>query len=399
MHPAGEFGGASRSLLDLIKSFPSESIDPRLLLKRGTVEHRFSENKVPTITARGLSQWNNTSFGYYRGARWLVLLRELAYLPATLSGVVRARRMWPDTDIVHLNEITLVLLLPLVRFLFPDARIVVHARSTQNADYRRLGGRVVSKLINLHADLLIPIDINVKETLPPFSNTAVVHNGFRHSESSKLKTTSNERPIFAYVGGLIPEKGIYEFLESARICKQRGIQAEFWIVGDNVRKFSGWKRAVLSFSGIKTDVRADIETFIADNALESEVKFLGFRKDVETIYSSIDAICFLTVANAVGRPVFEAGFFGKPSIVAIRDPRPDTIVDGVTGICVSSADPVLVANAIERMCARPEEREQMGANARDLAHKYFDIESNAKKVLSQYHALLNGKQHTISSVS
>ena len=42
---------------------------------------------------------------------------------------------------------------------------------------------------------------------------------------------------------------------------------------------------------------------------------------------------------------------GVPSIVAVPDPKPDTIVDGVTGLAIAKPDPTLIADAILRLAS------------------------------------------------
>ena len=95
--------------------------------------------------------------------------------------------------------------------------------------------------------------------------------------------------------------------------------------------------------------------------------------------------------DAPGRPVFEAAYFGIPSIVAVRDPTPDTIVPGKTGLCIPVPDAKLLAEAVEFLYRNPSERQRMGENARRLAEANFDIQRNAARVLDIYRRLAGRK--------
>ena len=63
----------------------------------------------------------------------------------------------------------------------------------------------------------------------------------------------------------------------------------------------------------------------------------------------MDVLCFPSHYDAPGRPIFEAAFFGVPSIVAVRNPRPDTLVDGETGLAIRPHDADELAEAITRL--------------------------------------------------
>jgi glycosyltransferase involved in cell wall biosynthesis len=211
----------------------------------------------------------------------------------------------------------------------------------------------------------------------------VVHNGLRVRNAARDTDTS--RPFrVAIVGLLLRLKGVYEFLEAARLCRERGLTAEFWIVGENARKLTGVGGKVVQMLGFAADVRSDLEAEIRAHGLEDTVKLIGFVDDVASIYRQIDVLCFPSYLEAAGRPVFEAAWFGVPSIVAVKDPLPDTVVDGETGLCIPDPDPQALADAITRLHDDPVARERLGAGARRLAERYFDPEKNAVRVLEIY---------------
>lgn len=95
-------------------------------------------------------------------------------------------------------------------------------------------------------------------------------------------------------------------------------------------------------------------------------------------------LCFPSHLNAAGRPVFEAAFFKVPSIVAMQNPRADTMIDGETGICIAPKDAQALARAIEYFYARPEEVRRMGEAAYRLALRDFDTKKNACRMLAIY---------------
>ncbi len=130
VHHAAPFGGASRSLLELIRSFPAGAVQPLVLTRSGQFQEILAAAGVEVLGCGGVSQFDNTRYSHYRGWRWLVLLRELAYLPSTLRGLLAARRKWGRVDLVHINDLTLLPAIWLARRLF-GCPVIVHVRSVQ----------------------------------------------------------------------------------------------------------------------------------------------------------------------------------------------------------------------------------------------------------------------------
>jgi glycosyltransferase involved in cell wall biosynthesis len=177
---------------------------------------------------------------------------------------------------------------------------------------------------------------------------------------------------------------VYEFVAAARLCRERGLDVEFLLAGENVRDLKGPRRWILSTLNIARDVRGELQQMIDELQLQDCVRLLGFVRDVQSLYASIDLLCFPSHLDAAGRPVFEAAFHGVPSLVAATNPEPDTIVHEQTGLCIAARDPRAIADAVERLIRAPEELARMGAAARRLALENFDMERNAGHVLGVY---------------
>ena len=108
----------------------------------------------------------------------------------------------------------------------------------------------------------------------------------------------------------------------------------------------------------------------------------------DRVYCRLHVVCFPSHFDAPGRPIFEAAFFGVPSIAAIASPTSDTIVDGVTGLTVKPRVPAALADAIMCLYENPGRRMEMGRNAERLAKTNFDAKANAARVLDVYRQLV-----------
>lgn len=336
-----------------------------------------------------MSQWDDTRYGHYRGLRWLILLREIAWLLPSLLVVWRMRSQ--KFDVIHVNEITLLLCGILARQSL-RAPLVVHVRSLQRGTSGGLRTRLMVKLLRKFGDAIVAIDETVRATLPSDLPIKVIHNTVARPPRGTEPPTTKQHLRVASVSVLHENKGIYEFAEAARVCRDRGLPVDFLIVGENARDCRGLRGWLLRRLKMARDVRRDIDEFVARYGLERTVSLVGFLSDVGRVYRDIDVLCFPSRLNAPGRPVFEAAFHGVPSIVVVDQPSKDTIVPGVTGLCLERADPVLLADAIERMYRNPEERRRMGEKARELAERYFDSSTNAALLGDVYTELALGRR-------
>lgn len=382
LHHVGSFGGASRSMLEMIRAFPSQSISPYVVTKRGQFAEILKKEDIPVITSTGISQFDHHRYSYYRGMRWLILLREIYYLPMTFFSLWRARCRWKDIDIVHVNEISMLPSIIFAKYLF-SRPVIVHARCLQVCD-KSLRSRFFKILLQKFSFVVIAIDENVKSTLGAGYNVEVIHNGL--SVPQNVKSIRPVESIFtvAMVGPLGRLKGCVEFVKAAAICKQRNLKIKFQFYGASLRdndSLLGW---IFGKMNLSQNIDGEIKDIIRQQSLHDMVEFCGFTMSLGEVYSNIDVVCFPSYLDAPGRPVFEAAFFGVPSIVAISEPRDDTFIDGVTGINVSAKDAVQLADAIEYMYTHESERLSMGERAQELAKKNFDAKLNAESVLSLY---------------
>ncbi|MBA7497320.1 hypothetical protein ES704_00048 [subsurface metagenome] len=395
IHFCGQFGGASKSLIEMIKSFPKNTIKAHIISPSGSAAERFESMSIPIIKVLGISTVSIGRVSYFPGVKCIRTLRELLYLPSTIISIIKAKKLWKDIDIIHVNEVNAIISIVMAKLIF-NKPLVVHVRSLVNS--KRLAFKLANYVLTKFADIVVPIDESVKRMLPSHLKMEVVHNGF------SFKLNENIKPLIkreknncnaikvGFVSNLLRVKGIYEFIEAAKICKQKGLNIEFIIAGDNVRTLKGVKKTIFQLFGYDdTDVKADVSKLIEKYNLQEHVHLIGFIDDVEDVYENIDILCFPSYLDTAGRPVFEAAFSKVPSIVAFSDPTDDIIINGKTGLCVKPKEAMELANAIEYLTCNPYIRKNMGEAAFELAQSNFNIKRNAFKMLQIYKKLMGMK--------
>lgn len=384
-------------MLELIKAFPDQAIEAHLVTQRGEVARLARESGMEVLESSGIAQFDHTRYGYYRGRRWLLLLREFAYLAPTLLALLKARRRWSAIKLVHINEVTMLPAILVVRILF-RCPVVVHVRSVQHPNARSLRTGLMLRMLR-RVDAVITIDETVRRSLPQDLPCEVIHNGLSVVLSDRPPLTPRTPLRVGMVGNLLELKGVHDFIEAARICKSRSIDVKFVIFGGNTRRHSGFAGWLLGVTGFARDIERDVRNALRRDGMEEFVELAGFNSDLNKVYGSMDILCFPSHLDAPGRPVFEAAFWRVPSIVAVRNPTQDTLLPGETGLSIAAHDPLAIADAVAHFFANPADVERMGRNAQRLAMANFDAQRNAQKVLAVYQRALDKAGVTNSCAS
>jgi glycosyltransferase involved in cell wall biosynthesis len=189
------------------------------------------------------------------------------------------------------------------------------------------------------------------------------------------------------VGTLLALKGVFEFLEAARLVLAEGANVDFVLVGSNTRRLVGLRAKLLQSLGFAQDMEEGVERFVAAHSLGERIHRVEFVADVSSVYESLDVVCFPSHLDAIGRPVIEAAWHSLPSIAAVSEPRADTFIPGETGVQVPARDPKALARAILQLEENRQDPKRMGAAARKLAERNFDSRNNALQVLAIYRRL------------
>jgi glycosyltransferase involved in cell wall biosynthesis len=387
----GPFGGASRSLFEVVRALPPGTVKPLFLAADGSALEFYRQLTDEFVITRGLTRFDNTRYSHYRGVRWLVVLRELYHIPFMLRAVREAKRRWGAVDVIHANEITEIIPLLLVAKAF-GAPSLVHVRSMQRRDDQSWRSRWLRRQLREKVSGIIAIDENVRSTLPADVDVTVIHNSFTPAKApnpdeafiARLDKLRPDALKVGFIGNLHHGKGLMDLLEAAKILTDQGRDVEFIIIGGETRQDSGLKARLLRMLGLAQNVQEHLTQRIAELGVGDRFHLFGSTKDIQRVYERLDVLCFPSHFDAAGRPVFEAAYSGVPSIASISDPRPDTLDHGETGLAIPAKNPQKLAEAILHFADNRDEVRRMGENARQLAHRNFDPAANSRQLLSLY---------------
>jgi glycosyltransferase involved in cell wall biosynthesis len=390
--------GSSKSLILVVEelSKKNKNFNPVFFLSEGEVSDYLKKKGFKVYTTNWISIFDNTKYSYYRGLRWIVLLREIFYLPFSLVKLCSILKK-EKIDIVHLNEATLFFYAYLIKKIF-NTPIIIHIRSVQNPE-KNIRNLIFNFILNNYVDKVICVDKRVKESLPGINPELirVVYNGFFKPQFLEENCKGDKKEfIVGFSGMLYKAKGIYELLDAINyLVNQKSYSnIKLYIAGKNPKEIKNpLIKKILQILGLYEDTIKNIENFIKKNRLKDNVKYLGFlnNKELDEFYRKIDLLCFPSKLDAVGRSVFEAGFYEKPSIVALKNSCNDIITHNVSGVIIDTPDANKISCEIERLFLDKKLLKKIGKEIKNIAFEKFDIEKNSFEIYKIYLNLIDKK--------
>lgn len=169
---------------------------------------------------------------------------------------------------------------------------------------------------------------------------------------------------FLTIGRIIKEKGIYDFVEAARLLKQRGVDASFKIVGP----FDNHPLAI---------TQLEMDGWV----VEWLVEYLGSTKDVRPYLADCSVFVLPSYREGTPRTVLEAMSVGRPIITTDAPGCKETTIEGENGFLVPVANPARLAETMQKFIEQPELIAQYGAKSRQIAEQKYDVHKVNERML------------------
>ena len=163
--------------------------------------------------------------------------------------------------------------------------------------------------------------------------------------------------VFLFVGRLLWDKGVGEFVDAAKDLKRRHDGLRFLLLG---RLDPGNPAGV--------DVKV-VEAW----EQKGYVEYLGELPDVRPQIAKADVVVLPSYREGVPKALLEAMAMGKPIITTDAPGCKETVVDGRNGMLVPPRDVDGLIKAMEKMILDPEARVRMGREGREVASERFDV--------------------------
>ena len=182
-------------------------------------------------------------------------------------------------------------------------------------------------------------------------------------------------PVVAITGQVSEIKGIWEFVEAARLLVPQIPSATFAVLGDDLKGRGAMRDAM--------------ERRVAELGLTAHFRFLGFRPDAPRLISAFDIVAVPSHLEPLGNATLEAMAAGVPVVGSRVGGIPEMVVEGETGLLTPPRDAAALAIGLRTLILDSDLRRRYGAAARTRAERAFGLELHASRLQSVYDGLLD----------
>jgi len=174
-----------------------------------------------------------------------------------------------------------------------------------------------------------------------------------------IAKTGEENFIFLFIGRLIKDKGIFEFVEAARMIRKKFPNIIFNVIGPF------WHQNLKS----NTITKSDLQNWIVEGIID----YQGEKKDIRKFIAEADCIVLPSYREGTSNILLEAASMEKAIITSNTTGCKETVDDEVTGFLCKVKDAEDLADKMEKMYLLSEEdRKTMGKKGRQKIIKEFD---------------------------
>ena len=178
---------------------------------------------------------------------------------------------------------------------------------------------------------------------------------------------AGDAPIVLMGARLLWDKGVGEFVEAARLLRDKGVRARFLLAG---RVDDGNPQAVS-------------ERSVEEWRREGVVEFLGHRDDMPVLLRQAAVVALPSYHEGVPRFLLEAAATGLPIVATDVEGCRAVVKSGGNGLLVPVRNAQALADAIGFLIADSGLRARMGHASRQIALERFDETT----ILDQHEAL------------
>jgi len=139
----------------------------------------------------------------------------------------------------------------------------------------------------------------------------------------------DQRYIFLMIARIIPEKGVYEFVQAARIVKQKYPNIVFQLLGP-----------------LESESPAILPQTVSDWNKEGVIEYISEKSDVKPFIANCNTFVLPSYREGTPKSVLEAMAMGKPIITSDVPGCREPVIDRVNGYLVPPRNSYLLAESM-----------------------------------------------------
>jgi len=302
---------------------------------------------------------------------------------ASLAGIVRRHQ----AEILHLHFTGFLTLYPWMARLQSAKKVFFtdhHSRAAGHVPIKApIWKRAAPRIINRPLTKVICVSdygyrCMTSYGVLPRARFEMIYNGVdltrvskdpqRAIEFRRRYAIPDDRAIVTQVSWIIPEKGIGDFLETARLVLRQNPNSQFVLVGEGAHRQQYMDEA-------------------AAMGLGDHITWTGAIRDPfgEGVFEAADVVCqFSRWEEVFGWMIAEAMAHGKPVVATRVGGIPELVSDGVTGCLIDRGDTVAMSDQVLMLLKNRELRAAMGDAARAVVESKFDLRKNVGQLIKSY---------------
>jgi glycosyltransferase involved in cell wall biosynthesis len=223
---------------------------------------------------------------------------------------------------------------------------------------------------NSHVIVQNPDDKAVVNSISDIPITLIRGSGVSLSQYDYIEENDQNVKV-SMACRLLKDKGVFEYIEAAKILKNKRLDVEFELYGDTD----------LDNPASLTD--KDFRKIKEDGF----VKVYGFSSDIAKVFTDSNIVVLPSYREGLPKVLIEASACGRAVVTTDVPGCRDAIEPNHTGLLCEVKNAKSLADAIEKLILDKELRNSMGKAGRILAEKEFDI----KKVVEKHFDIYEGE--------
>lgn len=185
--------------------------------------------------------------------------------------------------------------------------------------------------------------------------------------------------LVVWIGRLNRQKDPLTFVRAARLLSNRVPQARFVMVGDDP---------------LGESLENQVRDLIAQLRLETTVRLLGYRADVERMLAAADLVLHTSLYEGLARSVIEAMLARVPIVATSVDGVQEAVVSGTRGgLLVPPNNPPAVVEAAMRLIDNPGLAAGLAAAGQSWARERFEVKDMVGAIDQLYSELSRDHIH------
>ena len=289
-------------------------------------------------------------------------------------------------DVIHLIALKPIVLGSLASVFYPKAKVV---NAPVGMGYLFASNDMRARLARPFVKLVLKSTLGRKRSITIIENSddksSLLKGGFlRDDQIVLIRGTGVNLDVFrpaaepdgpkivVLIARMLRDKGVYEFVESARIIRRTQPTVSFWLIGDA----DPGNPASLTTQQLQ------------DWNDEGIVKWFGYRTDVAELLKQVHIVCLPSYREGFGKVFVEAGAALRAVVATDVPGCREAVEHDINGLLVEPKNPQALADALSRVLTDDQLRLRLAKEGRRRAEFEFSSATVNTQTLDVYQQVL-----------